>query len=326
MRSPLLHRTLLRLLGALAFYSASTIMASAIVLSSDADTDTECDRIAALHLPFSSTTAVHETKETDWPRGVNACEAEVQAHPGEMRFVFQLGIAQDHTKNYIEALRNYKAVGEAGFPEALVEIGAMYYLGHGVLQSYQTAFDFFSKAAAAGSNRGLANLASMYGDGRGVPKDDAKSLDFAEKSVEQGNPFGLMVIATHYFNGAGVARDYKMAAQYLQQAADLGDGKAMKFLANMYESGYLGQPDPGKAGELRLLAQKVAPGSRDPEPAHLPMFKQAFSAPRPLYTTTFRRRYVTYRYNPAWQAAPGDTRCCPNNMLVCPLGRHFCGH
>lgn len=31
-------------------------------------------------------------------------------------------------------------------------------------------------------------------------------------------------------------------------------------------------------------------------------------------------------YNPAWQAAPGDTRCCPNNMLVCPLGRHFCGH
>ena len=33
-----------------------------------------------------------------------------------------------------------------------------------------------------------------------------------------------------------------------------------------------------------------------------------------------------YAYNPAWQAAPGDTRCCPNNMLVCPLGRHFCGH
>ena len=29
-------------------------------------------------------------------------------------------------------------------------------------------------------------------------------------------------------------------------------------------------------------------------------------------------------YNPAWQAAPGDTNCCPNNMLVCPVGRHFC--
>ncbi len=32
------------------------------------------------------------------------------------------------------------------------------------------------------------------------------------------------------------------------------------------------------------------------------------------------------QYRPSWQAAPGDTSCCPNNMLVCPLGRHFCGH
>jgi hypothetical protein len=31
-------------------------------------------------------------------------------------------------------------------------------------------------------------------------------------------------------------------------------------------------------------------------------------------------------YNPAWQAAPGDTSCCPNNMLICPMPRHFCGH
>ena len=36
-------------------------------------------------------------------------------------------------------------------------------------------------------------------------------------------------------------------------------------------------------------------------------------------------RYVR-QSRPSWQAAPGDTSCCPNNMLVCPLGRHFCGH
>ena len=37
-----------------------------------------------------------------------------------------------------------------------------------------------------------------------------------------------------------------------------------------------------------------------------------------------QRSRATERYNPAWQAAPGDTSCCPNTMLVCPLGRHFC--
>jgi hypothetical protein len=29
-------------------------------------------------------------------------------------------------------------------------------------------------------------------------------------------------------------------------------------------------------------------------------------------------------YNHAWQAAPGDTSCCPDNMLVCPAPRRFC--
>ena len=306
--------------------SAQTATPPRDAAAPSSEPDNECDRIAALHLPHTSTAAVHETPETDWIRGVAACQAEVQAHPGEMRFVYQLARAQDHTKSYIEALHNYKAVTDAGFVEAMVDLGAMYYYGNGVIQSYQTAFDYFVKAAAAGSIRALANVASMYGDGLGVAKDDAKSLDYAEKAVEAGNPFGLEIVAAHYFNGAGVPRDYQMAAQYYQQAADLGSGRAMKFLANMYESGYLGPPDPAKAGEFRLRAQKIDPGSHDPIPVRLPMLRQTSAAGAQASFRAPRRRYVTYRYNPAWQAAPGDTRCCPNNMLVCPLGRHFCGH
>jgi uncharacterized protein len=257
---------------------------------------------------------------------VIACQTAVQAHPGETHFVYELGRAQDHVKNYIDALRDFKTVADAGFPEAMVDLGVMYYLGHGVVQSYPIAFDYFSKAAAAGSVRGMANMAAMYGDGVGVPKDDAKSLDYAEKSVAAGNPFGLKIIADHYFNGAGVPRDYHMAAQYYQQAADLGDGQTMKQLANMYESGYLGAPDAAKAGELRLRAQQVDPGSRDPTPAHLRMLQQTPAARPHITPVAHPRPYVVYHYNPVWQAAPGDTSCCPNNMLVCPLGRHFCGH
>ena len=168
----------------------------------------------------------------------------------------------------------------------------------------------------------------MYGDGRGVAKNDARSLDLAEKAIESGNPFGLKIVADHYFNGAGVPRDYAMAAQYLQQAVDLGDGQSMKFLANMYESGYLGRPDPEKAGTLRLRAEQVDPQSHDPIPAHLPMLHKANYSAAPSASSIHRRRYVLYRktYRPSWQAAPGDTSCCPNSMLVCPLGRHFCGH
>ena len=291
---------------------------------------TECDRIAAPRAPNSTSATVHEVTEPDWRRGVEACTAEVQAHPGEMRFVDQLGRAQDHLKNYAEAARNYRIASEAGDPDAQLSLGVLYYDGHGVLQSYMTAFELFNKAAAAGPSfataKAMANVGAMYADGRGVTKDDARSLDFEEKSVEMGNPNALRLIAIHYFNGAGVARDYQMAAQYLQQAVDIGDGYAMKFLANMIEGGYLGAPDPAKAGELRLRAVQVDPDSRDPGP--LQMYRPA--APPQGGASFHRRRYVVYRpglsYNPVWQAAPGDTRCCPNNMLVCPLGRHFCGH
>jgi len=289
---------------------------------------TECDRIAAPRPP-SPSPAAHEP-EPDWRRGVEACEAEVRAHPGEMRFVFELARSQDHLKDYAEAARNYRIASDAGDPSAQLGLGVLYYDGHGVLQSYLTAFELFSKAAASGPSitaaKAMANVGAMYADGRGVAKDDARSLDFEERSIEMGNPNALRLIAIHYFNGAGVARDYQMAAQYLQQAVDIGDGFSMKFLANMIEGGYLGAPDPTKAGELRLRAVQVDPDSRDPAP--LPAYR-----PAPAAGSSFhRRRYVVYRpaygasYNPVWQAAPGDTSCCPNNMLVCPLGRHFCGH
>ena len=306
---------------------APTAPRDATAPSVDADSDA-CDKIAGLRLAITSTAAVHEREETDWVRGAAVCQAATRAHPGEMRFVYELGRAQDKLHNYVEAFRNYKTAVDAGYVDAMVELGALYYFGHGVLQSYPTAFDYFNSAAKAGSSRALGNLASMYGSGLGVAMNEAKGLELAEKAVQAGNPFGLWMIATHYFN----THDYPMAAQYLQQSVDLGDGRATKFLANMYESGYLGPPDPGKAAELRLRAERVDPGSPDPSPARLPMLRQSSAASTSAGAAPHRRPYVVYRYspapayNPAWQAAPGDTSCCPNNMLVCPLGRHFCGH
>ena len=52
----------------------------------------------------------------------------------------------------------------------------------------------------------------------------------------------------------------------------------------------------------------------------------AARSPRLACPVPQHRRYVTYRYTPTWQAAPGDTSCCPNNILVNPLGRYSCGH
>jgi tetratricopeptide (TPR) repeat protein len=285
--------------------------------------ETECEKLAAFHMPVTTAQDVHEATATDWTHAAKLCQADVMAHPGDPRFVYALGRAQDHLGNYIEAQRDFRAAAEAGHVDALVELGRLYYAGHGVLQSYPQAFEAFNRAASAGSTRALANVAAMYGNGQGVARDDVKALDAAEKAIEAGNPYGLEIVANAYFFGRGVPRDYKMAAQYLQQSADLGDGRSLKFLANMYEAGYLGKPDPGKASELRLQAQRVDPESQDPVPAHLAMLRQTPIAP------VVHRRYVLFRpYRPNYMGqpmvggifkapAPG-ARCCPPSALICP--------
>jgi tetratricopeptide (TPR) repeat protein len=302
--------------------------AARLVDAPAAEPANDCDAIAG---PRPPSPEIRDRKTPDWAAAVPACEAMIKAQPNERRFVSQLGRAYDHLKNYAEAAHYYRIASEAGSPEGQNDLGVLYYDGHGVVQSYTTAFELFSKAAAGPASttaaKALANMGAMLADGRGVAKDDARSLDMEERSIEMGNPSALRLVAIHYFNGAGVARDYPMAAQYLQQAIDAGDGYAMKFLANMIEGGYLGPPDMTKAGDLRLRAVQVDPDSRDPAP--LQTYRPAAAS---TAGASHRRRYVVYRpaygasYNPAWQAAPGDTRCCPNNMLVCPLGRHFCGH
>jgi hypothetical protein len=99
----------------------------------------------------------------------------------------------------------------------------------------------------------------------------------------------------------------------------------MKFLAILYEHGLVGPADPTRAAQLRLRAEEEDPESSTPQvnfpKVSLPLTRHASTG----------RRIVYYHwagggsYNPAWQAAPGDTRCCPKNMLVCPLGRTWCG-
>ncbi|MDR3435138.1 tetratricopeptide repeat protein, partial [Telmatospirillum sp.] len=159
--------------------------------ASPSEPPTECDRIAAPRPPILSSSDVHETNESDWRRGVEACQAEVKAHPEEIRFVYQLGRAQDKLKDYISALHNYKTAADAGYTDALLDLGILYYYGHGVVRNYSTAFENIKKAADAGSSKAMANVAAMYGDGLGVPKNPEKALDLAEKAIEAGAPFGL---------------------------------------------------------------------------------------------------------------------------------------
>ena len=90
------------------------------------DAETECERLAAFHIRASTSTETRLDGSTDWTHAVSVCQPEVQAHPGEPRFIYALGRAQDHLKNYSEAQTLTPGLSfSTGITMAGIDLGAM---------------------------------------------------------------------------------------------------------------------------------------------------------------------------------------------------------
>lgn len=72
-----------------------------------------------------------------------------------------------------EALRWLRRAAEAGYPMAQVELGEMYYAGHGVERNLEEATSWMRKAAAHDYPRAKMNLLQMtlVGEGRFTPEN-----------------------------------------------------------------------------------------------------------------------------------------------------------
>ncbi len=286
----------------------------------------ECEKLARRPPPFSTPDEILAIRQhRDWPRAVVVCKAASAADPKSVRLQTLLGTAYFGAKDYLNAQRTSLLAADAGDAEAQLTLGYMFLNGLGAVKDPVRAADYLTKSAAANNAVAIANLGSMYGSGSGVPRDAARALALYEKAIELGNPFALSLAGIACFNGAGTPLDYVAAEQYFLQAASMHDGYAMKFLAILYDHGLVGPADPARADQFRLRAAQEDPDSQNPQvtfpKATIRLTQHATTARRIAY---YRWRTGGSSYNPAWQAAPGDNRCCPNNMLVCPLGRHWC--
>lgn len=108
-------------------------------------------------------------------------------------------------------------------PTGMCTEGHKYLYGNGVPQSYQTAAQWFAKAAAEGNAEGYYNLALLTQEGKGVKLDVAESIRLMKLAASQDismNISGMklpnigVVEAEHslgisYMEGVGVAQDFK---------------------------------------------------------------------------------------------------------------------
>jgi len=94
----------------------------------------------------------------------------------------------------------------------------MYDNGHGVIQDYKQAVNWYTKAAQQGHAEAQSNLGFMYSNGRGVTRDYKQAVNWYTKAAEQGDTVAQYNLGVMYRNGRGVTRDYKQAVNWYAKA------------------------------------------------------------------------------------------------------------
>jgi hypothetical protein len=87
-----------------------------------------------------------------------------------------------------EAAKWFRKAADAGDSAGMLNLGAMYYLGNGVLEDYAIAAYWYRKAADAGNVDAMYNLGRMYENGQvaGV-KDPTHARELYDKAAAMGN-------------------------------------------------------------------------------------------------------------------------------------------
>ena len=138
---------------------------------------------------------------------------------------------RNHAKDKILELAN------EGDACAQNNLGAMYYYGHGVEQSYEKAAEWYLKAAEQGLADAQYKLGVMYKYGWGVELSYEKAVEWVLKAAEQGLVDAQYILGGMYINGAGVEQSYEKAAEWVLKAAEQGLADAQYDLGGLYYYG-----------------------------------------------------------------------------------------
>ena len=120
---------------------------------------------------------------------------------------------------------------EANDPVAMRFVGGeQYYKG-----DYQSAINYYTKAADLGDAEAHYNLALIYLQGKGVEKDEEKEILHLEEAAIGGHPMARYSIGSYEYRHDNVER----AVKHWIIAATQGEEKSMKLLMKSFKEGHL---------------------------------------------------------------------------------------
>ncbi len=140
-------------------------------------------------------------------------------------------------KDYNSAVQYYHKAAQAGKAFSQMRIGYCYHNGFGVTKDYTEAVKWYRKAAEQGDTGAQNNLGVCYELGHGVTKSTTEAVKWYRKAAEQGHAEAQNNLGLCYEYGKGVAQDNYEAAKWYRKAAEQGHAEAQNNLGLCYYYG-----------------------------------------------------------------------------------------
>ncbi len=147
--------------------------------------------------------------------------------------------------------------GDNGYADAQFYLGLMYERGDGVLQNYDTAIEWYRKAADQKNAEAQNNLGKIY---KTVKKEYKEAVKWLTKAANQGNARGQNNLGFMHNQNLGVDKqDNQEAFEWYIKAAEQGLASAQNNIGYMYSEGLVnGNSNPEEA--VKWLRQSAKQG------------------------------------------------------------------
>ena len=144
-------------------------------------------------------------------------------------YYFGIGTRKDD----VLAEKYYKLPADLGDNDALYRLANCYFYGQGDAQDYQQALKIYRNNFADDPDA-IYNMGYMYYNGFGTDVNKKKAFDLFKLAATKGNSKAYNDLANMYFLGEEVEQNYPTAFKYYAMAAKLGEDDASYNLADCY--------------------------------------------------------------------------------------------
>lgn len=161
-----------------------------------------------------------------------AIERDYLASTANLGFIFERG-ADGIPIDYASALHYYQLGADAGVPQAINNLGALYFSGIEVEKDFDKAIVLYKQAADLGNAQAADNLGNIYSSDDIVTRDTIQACDYYQQAYDMQYTGSYFNYARCYFYGRGRHYDINKAIQILEEGIALGRNTLLPLLGEI---------------------------------------------------------------------------------------------